>query len=190
MIRETLMARGSSAHGSGFVERLFALRERGTTPARELRGAAATFLTMAYILFANPAILAGAGMPFAPVVAATAAASCLACLLMGLGANFPMALAPGMGLNAVVAYQVAPAAGSWQTAMGLVVVDGLLMLILVVLGLREALLNAIPRDLRRAIGVGIGLFIAFLGAVNARLVVVPPSTVRSTARHTGRRPSP
>lgn len=155
---------------------LFDLEARGTTVGRELRGGAATFLTMAYILFANPAILSAAGMPFRPVVAATALASAVSSLAMGLGANFPMALAPGMGLNAVVAYQVARAAGSWQAAMGLVVLDGLLMLILVLLGLREALLNAIPRDLRRAIGAGIGLFIAFIGAVNARIVVVPPST--------------
>jgi len=99
--------------------KLFDLEARGTTVAREVRGGTATFLTMAYILFANPAILAAAGMPFGPVVAATAAASAIASLLMALGANFPIALAPGMGLNAVIAYQVAPAAGSWQAAMGL-----------------------------------------------------------------------
>ena len=162
--------------------KLFDLEGRGTTVAREVRGGAATFLTMAYILFANPAILSAAGMPFGAVVAATAAASALASLLMALGANFPIALAPGMGLNAVIAYQVAPAAGSWQAAMGLVVADGLLMLVLVVVGLREALLHAIPRDLRRAIGAGIGLFIAFIGAVNARIVVVPQSTVAALSR--------
>lgn len=161
------------------LERLFQLRARGTTPAREIRGAFATFLTMAYILFANPAILSAAGMPREPVIAATAAASALCSLLMGLGANFPIALAPGMGLNAVIAYQVAPAAGSWRTAMGLVVLDGLTMLVLVLIGLREALMRAIPRDLRRAIGVGIGLFIAFIGLVNARVVIVPPGTVQA-----------
>jgi len=118
--------------------KLFDLEARGTTVAREVRGGTATFLTMAYILFANPAILSAAGMPFGPVVAATAAASALASLLMALGANFPIALAPGMGLNAVIAYQVAPAAGSWQAAMGLVVADGLLMLALVLIGLRGA----------------------------------------------------
>lgn len=165
--------------------KLFDLEARGTTVAREVRGGTATFLTMAYILFANPAILSAAGMPFAPVVAATAAASALASLLMALGANFPIALAPGMGLNAVIAYQVAPAAGSWQAAMGLVIADGLLMLVLVLVGLREALLHAIPRDLRRAIGAGIGLFIAFLGAVNARVVVVPPGTVAALSRSPG-----
>jgi AGZA family xanthine/uracil permease-like MFS transporter len=163
------------------LERLFHLTARGTTAAREVRGGIATFLTMGYILFANPAILAAAGMPSGPVVAATAAASAFCSLLMGLGANFPIALAPGMGLNAVIAYQVAPAAGSWRTAMGLVVLDGLTMLVLVLIGFREALMRAIPRDLRRAIGVGIGLFIAFIGLVNARVVIVPPGTVRALA---------
>ena len=163
------------------LERLFQLTARGTTPGREVRGALATFLTMAYILFANPAILAAAGMPKEPVVAATAAASAVTSLMMGLGANFPIALAPGMGLNAVIAYQVAPAAGSWQTAMGLVVLDGLTMLVLVLIGFREALMRAIPRDLRRAIGVGIGLFIAFIGLVNARVVIVPAGTIQALA---------
>ena len=157
--------------------RVFDLASRGSTPAAEVRGAVATFLTMSYILFANPAILAAAGVPTAPAVAATAAAAAICSIMMGLVANFPIALASGMGLNALVAYQIAPAAGSWQVAMGLVVLDGLLALVLVVVGLREAVMNAIPRDLRRAIGVGIGLFIAFLGLVNARLVIVPPGTV-------------
>lgn len=172
------------------LERLFHLAAHGTTPAREVRGAIATFLTMAYILFANPAILAAAGMPPEPVIAATAAASAVCSILMGLGANFPIALAPGMGLNAVIAYQVAPAAGSWQTAMGLVVLDGLTMLVLVLIGFREALMRAIPRDLRRAIGVGIGLFIAFIGLVNARVVVVPPGTVQALVAGTTAAPPP
>ncbi len=163
------------------LERLFHLKALGTTAGREVRGAFATFLTMAYILFANPAILSAAGMPAEPVIAATAAASAVCSLLMGLGANFPIALAPGMGLNAVIAYQVTPAAGSWEAAMGLVVLDGLTMLVLVLIGFREALMRAIPRDLRRAIGVGIGLFIAFIGLVNARIVVVPPGTVQALA---------
>jgi adenine/guanine/hypoxanthine permease len=132
---------------------------------------------MAYILFANPAILSAAGVPTGPAVAATAAAAAICSIMMGLVANVPIALASGMGLNAVIAYQIAPIAGSWQIAMGLVVLDGLLVLLLVLAGVREAVMNAIPRDLRRAIGVGIGLFIAFIGLVNARLVVVPPGTV-------------
>ena len=110
----------------------FDLHGRGTTTAREVRGGVTTFLTMAYILFANPAILASAGVPFEAAAAATAAAAAICTLLMGLGANFPIALAPGMGLNAVVAMQVVGQTGSWQAAMGLVVLDGLLVLALVV----------------------------------------------------------
>ena len=136
---------------------------------------------MAYILFANPSILSAAGVPFAPAVAATAAAAAICCILMGVVANFPMALASGMGLNAVIAYQVAPAAGSWQVAMGIVVLDGVVAFALVMSGLREAVMRAIPRDLRRAIGVGIGLFIAFIGLVNAKLVIVPPGTLTTLA---------
>lgn len=156
---------------------LFDLRARGTTPAREVRGGVATFLTMAYILFANPSILAAAGVPFDAAAAGTAAAASICTLLMGLGANFPVALAPGMGLNAVIAFQVAGQAGSWQAAMGLVVLNGSLVLALVLAGVREAVLHAIPMDLRRAISVGIGLFIAFVGVVNARLVIVPPGSI-------------
>jgi AGZA family xanthine/uracil permease-like MFS transporter len=157
--------------------RLFHPERRGSTVATELRGGVATFLTMAYILVANPAILAAAGVPVSSAVAGTAASAALACILMGLVADFPLALAPGMGLNAVLAFQIAPAVGSWRTAMGLVVLDGLVVLVLVLVGMREAVMRAIPRDLRLAIGVGIGLFIAFLGTVNAQLVVVPPGTI-------------
>jgi AGZA family xanthine/uracil permease-like MFS transporter len=153
------------------LARYFRLEERGTSVAAELRGGLATFLTMAYILFANPAVLANANVPQASATACTAAAAGLCCLLMGFGANFPLALASGMGLNAVVAFQVATATGSWQTAMGLVVLDGLVVLLLVLSGLREAILHAIPADLRRAIGAGIGLFIAFIGLVGAKLVL-------------------
>lgn len=165
--------------------RRFDLAGRGTTVGCEVRGGIATFLTMAYILFANPSILQAAGVPFAPAVAATAAAAAICSILMGLGANFPLALAPGMGLNAVLAFQVAPAAGGWGPAMGIVVLDGLVVLALVLLGLREAVMDAIPRDLRRAIGVGIGLFIALIGAVNAKLVVVPVGTVAGMVQHPG-----
>ena len=163
------------------LDRVFELEARGTTLAREVRGGVATFLTMAYILFANPGILAAAGVPFEGAMAATAGASAVVCLAMGLVANAPIALAPGMGLNAVVAYQVAAVTGSWQAAMALVVAEGLLVLAMVLVGLREAVMEAIPLDLRRAIGAGIGLFIAFIGAVNARLVVVPPATARTGA---------
>jgi len=160
----------------------FDLVARRTTAAREVRGGIATFLTMAYILFANPSILASAGIPFEAAAAGTAAAAAICTLLMGLGANFPIALAPGMGLNAVVAFQVVGQTGSWQSAMGLVVLNGLVVLVLVLVGVREAVMRAIPLDLRRAISVGIGLFIALIGAVNARLVVIPSSSVAALGR--------
>lgn len=160
------------------VRRYFDVEGRGSTLGRELRGAFATFLTMSYILFANPTILEAAKVPQESAVACTAAAAAICCILMGLYANFPVALASGMGLNALVATVVATkVVDSWQTAMGLVVLDGIIMLLLVLCGMREAMLNAIPRDLRRAIGVGIGLFIAFIGVVNARIVIVPPQTI-------------
>lgn len=153
----------------------FQFKQRGTSSAREARGALATFLTMAYILFVNPQIVGSAtGMTDDvrhSLIACTALAAGVCSILMGLIANFPMALASGMGLNAVVAFAVAPAAGSWQVAMGLIVLDGLVTAMLVLAGLREAVLNAIPRDLRLAIGAGIGLFIAFIGLVNGGLVV-------------------
>lgn len=151
--------------------RYFRLEERDTTVAREVRGGFATFLTMAYILFVNAQILKSAGLPPEAVTAATALAAGLCSLLMGLASNLPIALASGMGLNAVIAFQVTQAAGSWQTAMGLVVLDGLVILLLVLTRLREAVTEAFPHELRRAVGAGIGLFIAFIGLVNARLVV-------------------
>ena len=142
------------------MDRYFDLTARQTTVGREARGALATFLTMAYILVANPAILVAAGMPRESAIACTALAAGVCCLLMGFVGNFPIALAAGMGLNAVVAYQVTPLAGTWQRAMGLVVLDGLVVLLLVLMGLREAVMRAIPRDLRLAIGAGIGEVLA------------------------------
>jgi AGZA family xanthine/uracil permease-like MFS transporter len=160
----------------------FELDARKSTVARELRGAMATFLTMAYILFANPGILQAAGIPVESAMAATALTAGLCSIAMGLFANIPLALAPGMGLNAFVAYQLTSQTGSWQAAMGLVVVEGLAVFLLVAAGLRETAMHAIPSDLRRAMGAGIGLFIAFIGAVNARLVVVPASTLAGLQR--------
>jgi AGZA family xanthine/uracil permease-like MFS transporter len=159
----------------------FDLAGRQTTVAREIRGGVATFLTMAYILFANASILGAAGVPAAAALSATALVAAATSILMGVVANVPIAMAPGMGLNAVVAYQLTAATGSWQAAMGLVVVEGLLVLVLVGAGVREAVMTAIPVDLRRAIGAGIGLFIAFIGLVNARLVVVPAGTIAGLA---------
>ena len=160
------------------LDRHFDISARGSTVARELRGALATFLTMAYILFANADILAAApGYPRSSGIACTALAAGVCCILMGLVANFPIALASGMGLNAIVAFTLASKTGSWQTAMGLIVLDGLLILLLVLAGLREAIMHAIPRDLRLAIGAGIGLFIAFIGLQKAGLIVDHPQTL-------------
>ena len=169
---------------SGFFE----LEKRGSTVGRELRGAVATFLTMAYILFVNPSILSAAGVPVPAATTATAAAAGICCVLMGVYANFPLALASGMGLNAVVAYEVVKVAGSWQAAMGVIVLDGLLTLVLVLAGLREAIMNAIPRDLRLAIGAGIGVFIAFIGLYNAGIVIRDPSGVVPVAPGSLRNP--
>jgi len=149
------------------------VRGRPSTVSAELRGAVATFLTMAYILPTNANILAAGPMGAykASIVACTALAAGICCILMGLVANFPLALASGMGLNALVAFTLTSAAGSWRAAMGLVVLDGLIVLLLVLLGLREAVMNAIPKDLRLAIGAGIGLFIALIGLSNAGIVM-------------------
>jgi AGZA family xanthine/uracil permease-like MFS transporter len=151
------------------LDRYFRIRERGSSIATEVRGGVATFLAMAYILVVNPAILSNAGIPFESAVACTALAAGLCCLLMGTVANFPLALASGMGLNAFVVH-AATVTGSWQSAMGLVVLDGVIVLALVAVGIREAMVDAIPIDLRRGISAGIGLFIALIGCVNAGLV--------------------
>ncbi len=165
------------------LARYFRFAERGTDVRTEVRAGITTFLTMAYILVVNPFILstdtAGEnGMSFAAAAGATALAAGLTCILMGLVSNFPLALASGMGLNAYVAISVMQSADvPWQTAMGLVVLDGVIVLLLVLVGVREWVLTIIPADLKRAIGAGIGLFLAAMGLVNARIVVIPPGSV-------------
>ncbi len=156
-----------------FPNLLIDVRGRRTTIGAELRGAVATFLTMAYILPVNAGILSAVmGSRLAPaLVATTALAAGICCILMGVFANVPIALASGMGLNALVAFTLAKEAGSWQTAMGMVVVDGIAILALVLLGLREAVMRAIPHELRLAVGAGIGLFIALIGLSNAGIVL-------------------
>ena len=161
------------------LNQFFQIETRGSTFSTELRGGVATFLTMAYILAANATILSAAGVPTQPAIICTALAAGICCIAMGLVGNFPLALASGMGLNAFIAFTAAPAMGSWQVAMGLVVLDGLIILALVAAGLREAMLDAIPIDLRRAMAAGIGLFVALIGCVNAGIVTssgmpIPP----------------
>ena len=165
------------------LARYFELGRLGTTPGGELRGGLTTFMVMAYIIFVNPAILSFAGVPAlqgqGPSFPATQAATCLVAgvltIAMGLATNYPLALASGMGLNAVVAFQlVAGMKLPWTAAMGVVLLEGVVITVLVLTGFREAIMNAIPAALKRAIGVGIGLFILFIGLVSAGIVKPGP----------------
>lgn len=152
-----------NARPTGALDRWFGITASGSTVKQELLAGVVTFMTMAYIIFVNPLILAGAGMPIPAVIAATCLGAALPCLLMGLWANYPLALASGMGLNAaLVAYATQPGM-TWQTMMGVIVVEGIIILALVLTQVREQVMHAIPLNLKRSIGVGIGLFIAFLG---------------------------
>jgi AGZA family xanthine/uracil permease-like MFS transporter len=152
----------------------FRFSERGTNLRTEVVAGLTTFMTMAYIIFVNPAILGteGTGLSIPGVFFATCVAAAVASIAMGLVANFPLALASGLGLNAIVAFTLILGLGlSWQQAMAVVVVEGVLVTVLVLTNLREAVLDAIPLSLKFAIAVGIGLFIAFIGLKNAGLVV-------------------
>ena len=161
-----------------FLDKTFQLRARGTSVQTEVLAGATTFLTMAYIVLVNPAILSTTGMPLAGVAAATCLAAGVGCLLMGFLANYPIALAPGMGLNAYFAFTVVGAMGiPWQTALGLVFVSGVLFFVLTLVGVRQLIVSAIPRALFSAIAAGIGLFIAFIGLRGAGLVVANPATL-------------
>ena len=161
------------------MDGFFRFSERGTNLRTEALAGLTTFMTMAYIIFVNPAVLGteGTGLPIEGVFVATCLAAAAASIAMGVVANFPVALASGLGLNAVVAYTLILSLGlSWQQAMALVVVEGVIMTILVLTKLREAVLNAIPLSQKFAIAVGIGLFIAFIGLKNAGIVVPDPNT--------------
>jgi adenine/guanine/hypoxanthine permease len=161
------------------LESFFRFSERGTSFRTEIIAGLTTFMTMAYIIFVNPAILGteGTGLNIEGVFFATCIAAAATTIAMGLVANYPIALASGLGLNAVVAYTLILGLGlPWQTAMAVVVVEGILILLLVITNLREAVLNAIPLSLKFAIAVGIGLFIAFIGLRNGGIVVSDPAT--------------
>src|SRR3954463_10111075 len=161
----------------GLLERRFALSPRGTTARIEVLGGLGTFLTMSYILFVNPAILSAAGLPFDAVAVATALAAAIATIAMGLIANYPFALASGLGLNALVAFDlILGQEVAWPVGMAFVVIEGLLALVLVLAGLREAVVGALPTSLNLAIGVGIGLFITLVGLREGGIVVNNPAT--------------
>lgn len=154
------------------LEKLFHLKENNTDVKTEIMAGITSFMTMAYILAVNPNILSAAGMDHGAVFTATAVASFLGTLCMALFANYPFALAPGMGLNAYFAYTVVLGMGySWQVALAAVLTEGLIFIVLSVCNVREAIFNAIPLPLKRAVSVGIGLFIAFIGLQNAKIVI-------------------
>jgi AGZA family xanthine/uracil permease-like MFS transporter len=160
------------------LETFFKLRENGSDVRTELLAGLTTFLTMAYIIFVNPTILGDAGMPKDAVFVATCCAAALGTLIMGLYANYPIGMAPGMGLNAYFAYAVVLGMGvPWQSALGAVFVSGCLFVLVSVLGLREMIVNGIPHSLRTAITVGIGLFLALIALKSAGLVVANPATM-------------
>lgn len=159
------------------LERYFQLSAHGTTIKTELLAGLTTFLTMAYIIFVNPDILSAAGMPKDSVFVATCLAAAIGSAIMGLYANYPIALAPGMGLNAYFAFAVVKGMGfTWQAALGAVFISGLLFIVVSLFKVREAIVNAIPRSLKFAISAGIGLFLAIIGLKNAGLIVAHPST--------------
>jgi AGZA family xanthine/uracil permease-like MFS transporter len=160
------------------LDSFFKLAEHGTNARREVLAGFTTFLTMAYITFVNPAILADTGMDFGAVFVATCVAAAFGTLVMGLYANYPIALAPGMGLNAFFTYGVVLGMGhSWQTALGAVFISGVLFVVLSVLPVREWIINAIPKTLKLAISAGIGLFLGIIALKNAGLVVDHPATL-------------
>ncbi len=156
----------------GFLERVFHLSEHNTDVKTEVIAGVTTFMTMAYILAVNPNILSASGMDAGAVFTATALASLVATLLMAAFANYPFVLAPGMGLNAYFAYTVVLQMGyTWQMALAAVFVEGIIFIVLSLTNVREAIFNAIPMNLKHAVSVGIGLFIAFIGLQNAKIVV-------------------
>ncbi|HRV23649.1 MAG TPA: NCS2 family permease, partial [Sphaerochaeta sp.] len=160
------------------MDKFFKLTERKTTVRTEIMAGITTFLTMAYILVVNPDILSATGMEFSKVFSATAISSAIATLIMALMANLPFALAPGMGLNAFFAFSVVLGMGySWQFALTAVFVEGIIFIILTFVNIREVIVNSIPTNLKKAIGVGIGLFIAFIGLQNAGIITGNPATL-------------
>jgi adenine/guanine/hypoxanthine permease len=166
-----------TAPAAGFLARRFKLAQRGTDPRTEVLGGVATFLTMSYIVFVNPAILSAAGVPLDAVIVCTALAAAITTAAMALATNLPFALAPGLGINAVVAFDIIIGRDlPWQVGMAVVVIEGLVAVVLVLAGLRKAIMEAVPLGLKLAIGVGIGLFITLVGLREGGIVVNNPAT--------------
>ncbi len=160
------------------LERLFKLQAHGTTVRKEVVAGVTTFLTMAYIIVVNPSILSATGMDFGAVFVATCLAAVIGTLIMGLWANYPIALAPGMGLNAFFSFTVVGSMGySWQVALGAVFLSGFLFFLLSIFRVREWIINSIPMSLRFGISAGIGFFLALIALKNAGIVVDHPATL-------------
>ncbi|MDO5043545.1 MAG: NCS2 family permease [Slackia sp.] len=155
------------------MDKFFKISERHSTIGNEIIGGLTTFLAMAYIIAVNPSLLEAAGIPFDAALTATCLGAAVMTVAMGLIANRPIALASGMGINAIVAYTLClgETAVDWRVAMAIVFLEGIVILILVLCGLRKAIMEAIPVSLRHAIGIGIGLFIAFIGLKGGGLIV-------------------
>ena len=163
---------------TAFLEKTFHLAEHGTNVKTEIMAGITTFMTMAYILAVNPSILGATGMDSGAIFTATALSACLGTLLMAALSNYPFALAPGMGLNAFFAYTVVGQMGySWKIALAAVFVEGIVFIILSLTKVREAIFNSIPPALKFGVTSGIGLFIAFIGLQNAKIVVDGPTLV-------------
>jgi len=173
----------------GFLDRFFKLTEHGTNVRTEVIAGLTTFVTMAYIIIVNPLTLKDAGMDFNAVFMATILAAAVSTLVMGFVANWPFALAPGMGLNAFFAYVLCGAMGlPWQTALGAVLISGLLALVVTLTGLREIMIKAIPTSLKHAVSAGIGFFIMFIGLKNAGIVIANEATFLALGGLTGGAP--
>ena len=163
---------------NGFFERRFKLSEHGTDAKTEIFAGITTFMTMAYILIVNPSILSEAGMDWGGVFTATAVSAIIATLIMAFYANYPFVLAPGMGLNAFFTYSVVLGMGkSWQFALTAVFLEGIIFILLSAFKVREAIFDAIPMNLKKAVSVGIGLFIALIGFVNAGIIETGDGTI-------------
>ena len=160
------------------MDKLFKISERGSTVGREVVGGLTTFLAMAYIIAVNPAILVDAGIPFEAALTATCFGGAVMTIMTGVISNRPLALASGMGINAIVAYTLVLGIGvDWRVAMACILLEGVVILVLVLCGLRKAIMHAIPMDLRLAIGIGIGLFIAFIGLKGGGIIANSDSTL-------------
>ncbi|WP_371372451.1 NCS2 family permease [Sporomusa aerivorans] len=173
----------------GLLERMFKLSQKQTDVKTEMLAGLTTFVALAYIIFVNPNILADAGIPKEAAIASTIWATALATTLMAVWANFPIAVAPGMGLNAFFAYYVVGVLNlSWQVALGAVFFSGILFLILTLGGIRQAIIKSVPLNLKCAIGVGIGLFIAFIGLKNAGIIIADKATFVTVGHLTAKEP--